>query len=51
MSPKQWGKVLRRSAAIAEVQEAAAMVAKHTEENRVVVADLAERTVSLLLRR
>jgi methyl-accepting chemotaxis protein len=33
--------------AIAEVQEAAAMVAKHTEENRVVVADLAERTVGV----
>jgi len=33
--------------AIAEVQEAAAMVAKHTEENRVVVADLTERTVGV----
>ena len=33
--------------AIAEVQEAAALVARHTEENRAVVAELAERTVGV----
>jgi methyl-accepting chemotaxis protein len=32
---------------VGEVQEAAAIVARHTEDNRAVVADLAERTVAV----
>ena len=48
MSPKQWGKASRRSARPSlKCRKQPRWWPKHTEENRVVVADLAERTVGV----